>query len=140
MDFRRELLTLYSFHLLALEEDIQNDFCFDEFIRILLFSMCTMSNSQGGIMMGNDCGWGMGFCPGWIFIIITVIVLCIQRTLSRGRVVGLVSGLGAVTVDAFYGGVAGLGLTMISARCFANRIPLMIARRSVCFFHCLFIF
>lgn len=41
-------------------------------------------------------------------------VLCIQRTLSRGWVVGLVSGLGAATVDAFYGGVAGLGLTMIS--------------------------
>jgi threonine/homoserine/homoserine lactone efflux protein len=41
-------------------------------------------------------------------------VMCIQRTLSMGRAVGLVSGLGAATVDAFYGGVAGLGLTMIS--------------------------
>jgi threonine/homoserine/homoserine lactone efflux protein len=41
-------------------------------------------------------------------------VLCIQRTLSRGRVIGLVSGLGAATVDAFYGGVAGLGLSMVS--------------------------
>lgn len=41
-------------------------------------------------------------------------VLCIQRTLSRGRLIGLVSGIGAATVDAFYGGAAALGLTMIS--------------------------
>ncbi len=42
-------------------------------------------------------------------------VLCLQRTLSRGRTYGLVSGLGAATADAFYGGVAGFGLTVISA-------------------------
>lgn len=41
-------------------------------------------------------------------------VLCIQRTLARGRVYGLVSGLGAATADGFYGFVAGFGLTVIS--------------------------
>lgn len=41
-------------------------------------------------------------------------VLCIQRTLSRGRAAGLVSGLGAATVDACYGGAAGLGLSLAS--------------------------
>jgi threonine/homoserine/homoserine lactone efflux protein len=37
-------------------------------------------------------------------------LLCIQRTLARGRLVGFVSGLGAATADAAYGLIAGLGL------------------------------
>jgi threonine/homoserine/homoserine lactone efflux protein len=41
-------------------------------------------------------------------------VLCIRRTLAEGRAPGLVSGLGAATADAFYGCVAGFGLTFIS--------------------------
>ena len=41
-------------------------------------------------------------------------VLCIRRTLTEGRVFGLVSGLGAATADAVYGCVAGFGLTFIS--------------------------
>ncbi len=41
-------------------------------------------------------------------------VLCIRQTLARGRLAGLVSGLGAATADAIYGCVAGLGLTFIS--------------------------
>lgn len=41
-------------------------------------------------------------------------VLCIRRTLTQGRWAGLLSGLGAATADAFYGSVAGFGLTMIS--------------------------
>lgn len=42
-------------------------------------------------------------------------VLCIRRTLAQGRVVGLVSGLGAATADALYGLVAAFGLTFISS-------------------------
>jgi threonine/homoserine/homoserine lactone efflux protein len=42
-------------------------------------------------------------------------VLCIRRTLAEGRVHGFVSGLGAATADAFYGTLAALGLTLISA-------------------------
>jgi threonine/homoserine/homoserine lactone efflux protein len=41
-------------------------------------------------------------------------VLCIHRTLARGRASGLVSGLGAATADAVYGSIAGFGLTFIS--------------------------
>jgi threonine/homoserine/homoserine lactone efflux protein len=41
-------------------------------------------------------------------------LLCIQRTLSEGRIHGLVSGLGAATADALYGLIAALGLTAIS--------------------------
>src|SRR5579864_881735 len=42
-------------------------------------------------------------------------VLCIQRTLQKGHLYGLVSGLGIATADGFYGSVAGFGLTIISA-------------------------
>ncbi len=41
-------------------------------------------------------------------------VLCIHRTLSSGRMVGLLSGLGAATADALYGAIAAFGLTFIS--------------------------
>ena len=41
-------------------------------------------------------------------------LLCIRRTLTDGPTVGFVSGLGAATADAFYGGVAAFGLTAIS--------------------------
>lgn len=41
-------------------------------------------------------------------------ILCIRRTLAGGRLSGFISGLGAATADAFYGGVAGFGLTLIS--------------------------
>jgi threonine/homoserine/homoserine lactone efflux protein len=42
-------------------------------------------------------------------------VLCISRTLAKGRLHGLVSGLGAATADAMYGCVAAFGLTFISS-------------------------
>jgi len=41
-------------------------------------------------------------------------LLCIQRTLNRGRLHGLAVGLGAATADALYGLVAGLGLAWVS--------------------------
>lgn len=41
-------------------------------------------------------------------------VLCIRRTLTQGRMIGFLSGLGAATADAFYGAIAGFGLTVLS--------------------------
>jgi threonine/homoserine/homoserine lactone efflux protein len=41
-------------------------------------------------------------------------ILCIRRTLAYGRKAGFVTGLGAATADAFYGSIAGFGLTAIS--------------------------
>ena len=41
-------------------------------------------------------------------------VLCIRRTLSEGRISGLVSGLGAATADAVYSSVAALGLAFVT--------------------------
>ena len=40
-------------------------------------------------------------------------ILCIQRTLSRGRLSGFVSGIGAATVDTLYAAIAGFGITII---------------------------
>lgn len=42
-------------------------------------------------------------------------VLCIQRTLSKGRLSGFVSGLGAASADAVYGAIAGFGITFVSS-------------------------
>ncbi|KAB1194452.1 LysE family translocator [Haloferax sp. MBLA0076] len=42
-------------------------------------------------------------------------VLCIQRTLSKGRPSGFVSGLGAASADAVYGTIAGFGITALSS-------------------------
>ncbi len=41
-------------------------------------------------------------------------VLCIQRTLYKGQLYGLVSGLGIATADAVYGGIAGFGVALIA--------------------------
>jgi threonine/homoserine/homoserine lactone efflux protein len=41
-------------------------------------------------------------------------LLCIQRTLARGRWSGVISGLGAASADAVYGGIAGFGLASLA--------------------------
>jgi threonine/homoserine/homoserine lactone efflux protein len=40
-------------------------------------------------------------------------VLCVQRTLNRGKMSGLVSGLGAAAADVIFAIIAGFGLTII---------------------------
>lgn len=41
-------------------------------------------------------------------------VLCIQKTLNKGRMSGLASGIGAATADTIYAIIAGFGLTFIT--------------------------
>lgn len=41
-------------------------------------------------------------------------ILCINRTLSAGLMVGVLTGLGAATADAIYGCIAGFGLVAVS--------------------------
>jgi threonine/homoserine/homoserine lactone efflux protein len=41
-------------------------------------------------------------------------ILCIRRSLSMGRMAGLLTGLGAATADGFYGCVAAFGITVLS--------------------------
>lgn len=40
-------------------------------------------------------------------------VLCVQRTLTKGKLSGFISGMGAATADGFYGAVAAFGLMMV---------------------------
>lgn len=68
------------------------------------------------------------FIKGWIIGIAIAVpvgpigILCIRRTLSQGRIIGFLSGLGAATADALYGAIAGLGLTFLSDFLIAHRI------------------
>jgi threonine/homoserine/homoserine lactone efflux protein len=41
-------------------------------------------------------------------------LICVRRTIFRGKLAGLVSGLGAATADAIFGFIAAFGLTFIS--------------------------
>ncbi|UCD98427.1 MAG: LysE family transporter [Chloroflexota bacterium] len=47
-------------------------------------------------------------------------ILCIQRTLARGRLSGFLSGLGAASADAMYGSISVSGLSFISSFLLGN--------------------
>ncbi len=49
-------------------------------------------------------------------------IMCIRKTLSEGRLNGLIIGLGAATADLLYGCVAAFGLTFISDALVSQRI------------------
>jgi threonine/homoserine/homoserine lactone efflux protein len=49
-------------------------------------------------------------------------VLCVRRTLFGGPVRGLISGLGAATADAVYGGIAAFGLSTIGEWLVDNQV------------------
>ena len=53
-------------------------------------------------------------------------ILCINRTLSKGRLHGFVSGLGAATADALYGCIAAFGLTFITTFLLTQKIWLQL--------------
>jgi threonine/homoserine/homoserine lactone efflux protein len=40
-------------------------------------------------------------------------VLCISRTLTKGRLSGVIAGLGAATADTFYGAIAGFSISVV---------------------------
>jgi threonine/homoserine/homoserine lactone efflux protein len=42
-------------------------------------------------------------------------VLCVRRTLAKGRMAGLISGLGAATADTMFGAIAGYSISFIIA-------------------------
>ena len=54
-------------------------------------------------------------------------MLCLQRAISMGLRVGLLSGMGAAAADAFYGAVAAFGLTFVSDFLAANARALQAA-------------
>ncbi len=53
-------------------------------------------------------------------------LLCIQRTLARGRRAGVLSGLGAASADAVYGCIAGFGLASLANLLLAWQTPLQL--------------
>lgn len=54
-------------------------------------------------------------------------VLCVQRTLSEGRLHGLLSGVGAALADAVYGAVAAFGLGAVAAWITGHQTQLRLA-------------
>jgi len=49
-------------------------------------------------------------------------IMCIRKTLTEGRIRGLIIGLGAATADLLYGCVAAFGITIISSTLESQRI------------------
>ena len=61
-------------------------------------------------------------------------IMCIRKTLTEGRLSGLIIGLGAATADLFYGCVAAFGLTVISDTLTNQRIWIRIVGGSLLLF------
>jgi len=61
-------------------------------------------------------------------------IMCIRKTLTEGRLSGLIIGLGAATADLFYGCVAAFGFTVISDTLTDQRIWIRIAGGALLFF------
>ena len=61
-------------------------------------------------------------------------IMCIRKTLTEGRLRGLIIGLGAATADLFYGCVAAFGLTIISDTLNSHRFWIRIIGGALLFF------
>jgi len=61
-------------------------------------------------------------------------VLCIQKTISKGRISGFVSGLGAAASDMFYAIIAGFGLSFVTNFILENQLYLKIAAAIILFY------
>jgi threonine/homoserine/homoserine lactone efflux protein len=59
------------------------------------------------LLRGVALGFAIAASPGPIFF------LCLRRTLLRGRLYGIVSGLGVATADGFYAAIAAFGLAAL---------------------------
>jgi threonine/homoserine/homoserine lactone efflux protein len=70
------------------------------------------------LIRGFALGFAVAASPGPIFFI------CFRRTLLRGPLYGLVSGLGVATADALYGAIAIFGVAALSSAITGERRPL----------------
>jgi threonine/homoserine/homoserine lactone efflux protein len=73
------------------------------------------------LLRGFALGVAVAASPGPIFF------LCVRRTLTQGRLIGLFSGFGVATADAFYAAIATFGLAALTTAFVAGRRPLAIA-------------
>ena len=69
------------------------------------------------LFRGFALGFAIAASPGPIFF------LCLRRTLLRGRLYGLVSGLGVATADGFYAAVATFGFAVVMTAVAGGRRP-----------------
>jgi len=70
------------------------------------------------LLRGFALGFAVAASPGPIFF------LCLRRTLLRGRLYGLFSGLGVATADAVYSAIAAFGLAAVTTAVAGGRRPL----------------
>lgn len=84
-----------------------------------------MADTIGLAVRGLVVGFTIAAAVGPISLIV------IRRTIARGRVYGLASGLGVATADASYGGIAAFGLTAISGFLLSARLALGLAGGTV---------
>jgi len=69
------------------------------------------------LLHGFVLGFAIAASPGPIFF------LCLRRTLLRGRLYGLVSGLGVATADGFYAAIAAFGFAFVVSAVASGRRP-----------------
>jgi len=72
------------------------------------------------LLRGFALGFAVAASPGPIFF------LCLRRTLLRGRLYGLFSGLGVATADALYSAIAAFGLAAVTTAVAGGRRPLAV--------------
>jgi threonine/homoserine/homoserine lactone efflux protein len=70
------------------------------------------------LIRGFVLGFAIAASPGPIFF------LCLRRTLVRGRLYGLASGLGVATADGFYAALAAFGVAALASAFVSGRLPL----------------
>jgi threonine/homoserine/homoserine lactone efflux protein len=61
-------------------------------------------------------------------------IICVRKTLTEGRMHGMVIGLGAATADLLYGSVAAFGLTIISDTLQSQRVWIRLVGGSLLIF------
>lgn len=77
------------------------------------------------LLRGFALGFAVAASPGPIFF------LCLRRTLLRGRLYGLVSGLGVATADAVFAAIAAFGFAVVISAVSTGRRPLALAGGAV---------
>ena len=72
------------------------------------------------LLRGFALGFAVAASPGPIFF------LCFRRTLVRGHLHGLMSGLGVATADGFYAALATFGVAALTTALVSDRRPLVL--------------
>jgi threonine/homoserine/homoserine lactone efflux protein len=72
------------------------------------------------LLRGFALGFAIAASPGPIFF------LCLRRTLLRGRLFGLISGLGVATADGLYAAIASFGFAAAASAIVSGRRPLAV--------------